>query len=242
MNLLNPLRSTLKLNNTDNGVKLFSFKIPENKAGELNVCVKRDPEGYRYKYYTELRNRFDKLLGYEHFSYFKDSDNMSGLFIKVEPEYRQKHYYFGEILRLASIIEMLENNVKNFIITSKETAVYFHSKYKFRPSITSFETRDRVLDNIAADKSIDFQDLSMKAQDIITQKANPKTTNTTLRELCKDTSTLLYKYLQRATAKKQQNNHQLKWPVEMTLTADDIKADKDFFNNLFKKHGIDYQI
>lgn len=241
MNLIKPLKNTFELNNTGR-MKLFSFNVPENKAGELNICVKNDPDRCGYRYYTELRNRFNKLLGYEHFAHFDGSDNISGLYINVEPEYRRKKYYIGEILRLASIIEMLENNVKNLVITSKETAVYFHFKYKFRPTISSFEARDRILKNIAEDKGEDFADLAIKARKLQYQRLHRSELGIKNRQLCKDTSILLNEYLNRAYTKQKQSEHKISWPVEMTLHIEDIKANKDYFNSLFKKHKIDYSI
>lgn len=242
MDLLKPLKSAVRFNTTSDGVKLVSFKIPENKAGELNLQIRKENEDYSYRYYIELKNKFNKLLGYEHYSYFKDSENITGLYIKVEPEYRQRNYYFGEIIRLASIIEMLENKVKNFIITSKETAINFHSKYKFRPAVTSFDSRDKLLQNIAADKGREFYDLSQKALELIEKIKNHKLYGLHIRDLNDEINNLFYNYIQRAQTVKNPQQHQLKWVLDMKLTEEEIRKNKDFFNNLFNKHGIDYRI
>ena len=43
---------------------------------------------------------------------------------------------------------MFENKINKLKIYSKDTAIYFHSKYKFEPSITSFKDRDEALKSI----------------------------------------------------------------------------------------------
>ena len=64
-------------------------------------------------------------------------------------------------MRLSSIIEILENKVKNFNIVSKDSAIYFHSKYKFKPNISSFKERDMLLKTVANNEQ--FADLREKA-------------------------------------------------------------------------------
>lgn len=128
MKIINPINPARFIKNTKPIItnvaqgdtrKLCSFVVPENKFGKLYLDVKMPKAGYGHNFITELRNRFDKLLGYEEFAYFEGSPNMSGLFIRVNDEYKQKGFNFGEILRLSSIIEIMENKVKNFEIISR---------------------------------------------------------------------------------------------------------------------------
>ena len=89
---------------------------------------------------------------------------MTGQYIEVLPEYRQHNYFFGELLRLASIIELLENKLKQIEIYSKNTAVYFHSKYKFKPAIKNFNERDKVLESIIENEMNGYEDLRLRAK------------------------------------------------------------------------------
>lgn len=236
--MVKPLITSIAKNDTR---KLCSFSIPENKAGELFVKVKEAENGYGYKFITELKNKYNKLLGYEEFSFFDWTDNITGLYINVDKEYRQKNYFFGEILRLTSIIEMLENKIKNFKITSKDSAIYFHSKYKFEPAVTSFEDRKKLLQTIVNDRSNGFEDLSLTAQRLNKYFQN-RISWQSQQEFQKQTNKLLQEYIKRALDKKEIDKHSFKWTMDMCLTEENVRKNRDFFNGLFKKHGIDYTI
>ena len=77
---INPVKPTIKLYRNDETRKLCSFVLPENKAGELNINVKEDKSGKDYLFITELRNRLNKLLGFEHFSHHNNSENIPAFF------------------------------------------------------------------------------------------------------------------------------------------------------------------
>ncbi len=238
---INPVKPTIKLYRNNETRKLCSFVVPENKAGELNVNVKEDIENGGHLFITELRNRLNKLLGFEHLSHYNNNDNMTGLYIYVDPEYRQKHYFFGEILRLASIIQMLENKIKTFSIVSKDSAIYFHSKYKFQPSVTSFSNRDKLLSTLVNDKAPDFKDLSLKGKELTEQiKNNPSPDKQ--RMYCNDANQLFSQYINRALSNHDIKSHKFDWVMDMKLTRENVFANKEFYNELFKKHGIDYKI
>ena len=63
---IKPLITNLAENDTR---KICSFIVPNNKAGELYLDMRMPKAGYGYGFITELRNRFNKLLGYEEFVY-----------------------------------------------------------------------------------------------------------------------------------------------------------------------------
>ena len=42
--------------------------------------------------------------------------------------------------------------------------------------------------------------------------------------------------------KKEYKKYPFEWGMSMELTKDDVYQNKDLFNSLFKKHGIDYKI
>lgn len=235
---IKPLITNLAENDTR---KICSFIVPNNKAGELYLDMRMPKAGYGYGFITELRNRFNKLLGYEEFAFFENSKTISGLFIRANNEYQRSGYNFGEILRLSSIIEILENKIKNFNITSKSSAIYFHSKYKFKPNFTSFAERDKFLDILANDQSNGFEKYSQKAQNLINQIDKNKEPKSQ-RDCCKQANSLLGDYLEKVMAEKSQDKHQFNYTLGMTLTDENILNNSEFFNNLFEKHGIDYKV
>lgn len=252
MKIINPINPTRFIKNTKPIItnvaqgdtrKLCSFVVPENKFGKLYLDVKMPKAGYGHNFITELRNRFDKLLGYEEFAYFEGSPNMSGLFIRVNDEYKQKGFNFGEILRLSSIIEIMENKVKNFEIISKDTAIYFHAKYKFTPNL-AFSDRDKFLKTLSGDKSNGYEKFSQKAQDLA-DKLKIAKENADIpqqRKICAETNEVLSEYLDKVIAEKSQKQHPINFTMPMTLTDENILKNKEFFNQLFKKHGIDYNV
>lgn len=252
MKIINPINPIRFIKNTKPIItnvaqgdtrKLCSFVVPENKFGKLYLDVKMPKAGYGHNFITELRNRFDKLLGYEEFAYFEGSPNMSGLFIRVNDEYKQKGFNFGEILRLSSIIEIMENKVKNFEIISKDTAIYFHAKYKFTPNL-AFSDRDKFLKTLSGDKSNGYEKFSQKAQDLA-DKLKIAKENADIpqqRKICAETNEVLGEYLDKVIAEKSQKQHPINYTMPMTLTDENILKNKEFFNQLFKKHGIDYNV
>ncbi len=223
------------------GRKLCSLTIPENKAGELQINVKEPDDKYGNGFITELKNKYNKLLGFEHYSHEFSSDKITGLYIDVEPEYRRKNYRFGEILRLVSIMEMLENKINKFVICAKDNAIYFHAKYKFEPAVTSFSTRDKLLETVINDNSKKFSDLSGEAAQL-KEKISSALSAEEQRNLCSETNLLLSRYIRRAELENNINKHQFNWPMDMVLTSEQIYKNKNYFNRLFKKHGIDYSI
>lgn len=241
MNKINLVKPVIRLYRPDDTRKLCSFEVLENKAGNLFINTKKFTHDNNFRFIIELKNKLGHLLGFEHYSHFEGTESMTGLYINVNEEYRQRNYYLGEILRLASIIQMLENKVKNFSIKSKSTAVYFHAKYKFQPSVTAFHDRDKLLKTIADDKSPDFKDLSQRAK-IFTEQIKNILSGEKQRSMCRPANELIKEYITRALSEKNIKQHQFGWTMDMTLTEETIKGNKDFFNALFSKHGIDYKI
>ncbi len=238
---INPAKPSIRLYKPDDTRKLCSFTISGNKAGELNINVKEDPYGSGYRFITELRNKIGKLLGFEHYAQFDKTDYMTGLLINVIPEYRRNNYFLGEILRLTSIIQMLENNIKTFSIKSKDSAIYFHSKYKFQPSVISFHDRDKLLETLTQETSPKFEDITSKGKEL---EKTIKMTNSLekQRNLSQEANKLFSKYINRAIKEKDFDEHKFHWFMDMALTQENVLKNKDYFNSLFTKHGIDYKI
>lgn len=232
----------------NNSIKTEVKNIPkiriQNKfLGILRTEHKRD-------YYnpslitTKLINTSGDVLGKELFELNESNSNSVGLSINVVPEYQKKGFHFGEILRLSSIMMIIENKIKNFEIFSKSTAIYFHTKYKFEPAITNFQERDSALLSVinnCKDKE-EYKEYEEWAKDLL-QKTYTHKDNETQRNLCKQTNDLLKMYLKKVSSiKDEYKKHPFSYGIKMVLNIENILKNKMFFNKLFENHKIDYKI
>ena len=217
--------------------RIPQIKVFNKTLGELTTISHE-----RQFYDTELKNKYGKVLARETFS-IKDKDSMSfGYTIEVEPEYRQKGYNLGEILRLSSIIMILENKIKEFQIYSKNSALFFHSKYKFSPRIETTEEADNILSSVINNCNNKYPDIKKDAFDLLIEiRRNQNKHFVPL--LCNQANDLVKYYMSTVLKTKDEyKSHNFHSGFMMALTDKDIYQDKDFFNNLFKKHNIDYKI
>ena len=193
---------------------------------------------------TEIKNSLGKTLGYEMYSLNSNSHKGCGATMEVEKEYRQRGLKIGEVLRLSSIIGIMENEISEFEIYSKPSAIYFHSKYKFEPAITEFQQRDDALESIIRNSKSGYEYYKNEAKKI-QEKICFNTDNEMQRKLCADTSALVSEYIQKVLetgTETEYLNHTFNTGLRMVLKRDEIIKNKDFFNDLFLKHGINYKI
>lgn len=231
----------IKEASSENPKKLCSFAVNNDILGNLTVETNKYKDD-TYKFITELKNSRGKIFGKEVFSIEDFNKKLQGFYIETNPEYRKKHYRFGELLRLSSIIEMFENGLSKFEIYSKDTAVYFHSKYKFIPDIQNFLDRDKALESIIENTQPGFEEFTKEAKKILEAiRNNPS--GPKQRELRDYTNILTTKYIQKVLENKDDyKSHPFKFGMNMLLTKDRILENREFYNELFKNHGIDYQI
>lgn len=225
--------------------KLCSFHLDTPKLKELSVDVHKYENAF-CRYITEVRNKQGKLLGKEFFSMFDNEQDIVGLDIIVEPEYRNKNYNIGEILRLVSIIEMLENKINSLKIYSKDSAIYFHSKYNFVPNIKSFQERDKALESIVNNDNKELnilKNIAAGAEHLL-QKTRKNDSPALQRSLCCQSNDIIKDYIENVLklGNKEYKNFPFKRGMDMVLTHSDIIKNRKTFNTLFEKHGIDYEI
>lgn len=230
-----------------NGLSFFSaIPIKNDTFGELTLGVTKIPPTCN-DFKLVLMNRLKKVLGYEEIKINPEHKMISGKYIEVSPEYRaegkRKGHKFGEILRLSSVMTMMENNLDSINIFSRGPAVFFHSKYKFEPDISDYFDRNKFLDAVIKDKSKGFEDLVEKAKIIRAKTHDFHSTSNESHKLTEQTNILAKEYIQRALKEeKPQISHLLYAGMDMKLTKETVLKEKDFFNALFEKHGIDYEI
>ena len=177
-----------------NNIKVVPISIMNKKLGKLHTETTCDSVCTSY-ITTKIKNKFGKELAKEDLSIKPETS--FGLSIEVNPEYQNKGYRLGEILRLSSIMAILENKVNEFLIFSLPSAIFFHSKYKFVPSIIKPGERDNAL--MAMINNCDrkyYGDIKLEAEKIL---AETKSCNTYEKEknLCDLTNKLLEKYITR---------------------------------------------
>lgn len=218
------------------------IKTTNKYLGEIFTSSK--PKEYFPKDLTIfLKNKLDKTLGSEEITIEKNIGKAIGKMIWVEPEYQKKNFRFGEILRLSSIMMMLENKIKIFEIFSKNTAVFFHHKYKFEPAIKTFDERKKALEMIIKNckNKAEYEDVYNEALKL-QHRCLQETDAISQRNLRDKTNDLLKLYMKRISKKKDFKNHPFENGMWMTLTDEKIKENKNFFNELYEKHQIDYKI
>lgn len=222
--------------------KIFNnFTLNNNILGDIFVSIKQI-ESPTQGFNIFIKNKLDKILGTETISINKDKE-IFGFNIIVEPEYRRKKFKFGEILRLASIMEMIENKVPHIKIYSKNSAIYFHSKYKFIPNIKNFEERNKALNTILQDKTKGYENFCKQAEQLLNEISNNQNNPAKQRSLCGPANKLINEYIQKAlTEEKPDKLHSFNYGMDMILKQDDVIKHKNFFNNLFQKHKINYHI
>lgn len=217
--------------------------VSHNKIlGDLNLHTDRYAD-ISERYVTELRDNKKKILGYEIFSFEDFYKNVFGYSIRVSPELRQKGFNLGELLRLSSIVEMFENNMQKIKIYSKDTAIYFHSKYKFQPTIETFKDRDEALKSMAENPDNGIMTaLSAKAKSLL-EKLQKTQSPEEQRDAIAKTNEIAKQYIEKAlNSKEGYKAYPFEYGMGMELRKESVIENRDFYNELFAKHGIDYQI
>lgn len=215
-----------------------SFGFKNDLLGDLFLKRRLSPEnGFGWQKFSVF-NRVGKELGYEVLRLCPQEKYITGADIYVIDEYRKK-FHLGEVLRLSSIMELLENGLEAIKIKSKNTAVYFHAKYGFKPDFIDFYTRDKLLSDILKDSA--FPDFSARAAGLLRKISNSAPEGQ--RDACREANKLVKDYIERALcAPHPEKSHPFSFSTDMILTRENVLENRDFFNRCFAKHSIDYKI
>ena len=216
---------------THNNLK-FIKRVPVQSSGKT-VFLETMPNGKNFKGITFITDKHYNIIG--HHDYIM-KNCLDGIFMDIDN--KKQHMGFGELLRLASIIEMNENGLDKIRMISIPNAMPFHIKYKFMPEIDDMKTVFKVLKSIAANKS-SVGNVPQEAEKILNSIEKNRLANKQLNCL-EEVSSLVAKYV-RGNAKRW-NETKLSADIPMSLIKSDVKKYASFYNKLFKKHGIDYTI
>ena len=143
---------------------------------------------------------------------------------------------YGRANTLAKISAEDYKMLKEFEIFSKNTAVFFHNKYKFEPAIMAFSERNLALKMILENckNKVEYEDIYKEADKLL-KRCAIETEASSQRNLCKETNNLLKTYMKRITKKNDYKEHTFSNGMRMVLTDKNIQDNKEFFNGLFKK-------
>ncbi len=143
----------------------------------------------------------------------------------------------GTILHLANIIEMLENNLGSVNLFATATALPFHAKFGFYPDEMWEEGLYNNIVKLAKQKNPLYNNYSKRAAVLLAR-------DIPLTEKAAIGNKIMYDYLQ--TILSQKNKLELldefEYGSDMVLDKNMIIANKNYYNNLLKKHCIDYEI
>ena len=238
INTPNILWKTVKNTGIFNTKIIESMNFKNKIFGDMFLKrVASDNSGFNWLKFAVF-NRCGKEFGYEILKISAADKEIIGANIFIHDEYRKK-YRLGEVLRLASIMHMVENKIGSIKITSKDSALYFHARYGFKPDFKEFYARDRLLEGISKDKS--FPELAKEALKLIARTNDPDPANQ--RAVCKEANELLKRYIELALkSPAPEKHHPPRYSVDMSLKRDDVLANREFYNQLFERNSIDYRI
>lgn len=154
----------------------------------------------------------------------------------TEDEFRGEG--LGICMHLINVVEMLENKkIKKIELNAASRAIPFHAKLGFKANSQTFRLLDYNLNSVANDTAEDFSTNSQDARMLLKSYMHPELK-------IKIGNKILDEYISKALKikTKDEQKKMFKYILPMTLTRDDVIKNKDFYNKLFKKYKIDYEI
>ncbi len=148
---------------------------------------------------------------------------------------KKQNMGLGELLRLASIIEMKENGIEKIVMESVPSAMPFHIKYKLAPNITEPKDLLKALKKISS-STHSVGTFPKEAKNILDDIAK----NGFSLKYFKEVNSLIAKYIRGNAGRWAETKINMQMP--MCLTKSDVKKYASFYNKLFKKHEIGYRI
>ena len=219
-----------------------SFYLYDSKLGNLKIDI--NSEKIDYSGGTLVSIYLKKLFANDFLSREKltinPNNSINGHIIETNKEYRKNNYRFGELIRLLTIAQMNENKSPVFNLVSMNDSIYFHAKYKFLPFIQESDKLYNVLFSISKDKDRKLENFSNAAKKMLQEY---RTLPVTKLNWYNNGNRLVGDYLNKVLELKlPHEEHKLNTNISMRLTRKHLLDNKDWFNALFAKHGIEYQL
>lgn len=181
----------------------------------------------------------------------EDYNTINGGMMSVN-DYSKRGNGYGELLRLASIIDLQENYLDRISIFALSEAIPFHHKYKFKPCIPfQKDSSEDLLLKISNKQEPKLSALKNSAINLLEniQNAGFMIDTNTHNKFTKSINKLIAEYIETVKFEKlawqstpEKVGSSFDTDIEMVLDIDTVFCHKDFFNEKFQKHGIDYEI
>lgn len=224
------------------------YEIPAKSFIDDDHFVKMSYDPIEGEYSTDIYNECNENIAKNQFIIDNKAKELYATNMDVwNKEDRNKG--FGGILHLNNIMEMIENKLKTIKVFSLAPAIFFHGKYHFEPQLTNY---DDIVEAMFTISTKDCTDIP-KLQPIV-DRASKHFDNVfysngfdpmydknieNANKIVKDYVNTINK--ERLTPEQKQY-YAFNQGFIMMLSKENIINNKDFFNNLFKKHSIDYEI
>ncbi len=219
-------------------LQIPKFELEHKTLGKLRVNVYNHANNLN-NFSCKITDTKNEKLGINTFGLNENKNVLLGFYMQTHIGYRGEG--LGELLRLISIM-ILDKNKNNAIdIFSKEGAIYFHAKYKFVPNVKAFIERNFALKDIASDKTPELKKIALEAGKLLDKISYTKD-SAELRNINKPANKCIKEYIGKVIKNGNINEHKFNYGFEMQLNNENIIKNKEFFNELFKKHGIDYKL
>lgn len=158
------INNSIKLKNFGKYKLVTALNTFDNRYKPIFVSTIKEND----KFKTILLDNKNNIVGINSFKIHQNIFNGYNMNTLIN---HNNHTGLGEIMRLTSIIDMLENNLNKIQIFSISNAILFHTKYKFKPiNHTSAITNKKLFETSKSNYNKDLP-MELTAKDI---KANKR--------------------------------------------------------------------
>lgn len=227
----------LKYRHINNLNILDSFNVKLLKEGNNIDCFVKSYSANNQNYSVSLNDGKRTEYGHCLFDYTKENF----FHLSTINNYTENLKGVGSVLHLTQIITMLENGVEKTKLYSLGSAINFHAKLGYKSDIQSVsEIKTFLMDEIAM-KHYNDEIFSPVISKLEKWYANSFASR---EEIIVKGNEIIDDFVRTI------NDNKLKYDVDyniisgikMVLKREDVINNKEYYNNLFNKYGIDYQI
>ena len=217
-----------------NGVTLLK---PYNGCARNSVVLRFDTrfEPVYEKFETIVTNSKDDL---DRVAYSQFTLNRNYMFIEsMHTNSSVRSLGIGTCLHLNNIVEMFKNGIEVIELSASSTAIPFHLRLGFKPCDIWTDNMIRNLRYIASERDYRLKSFSESAKSILSSDYSKDLKARLANNLISDYITEASKFKDKDELKKL-----MRCATQMRLTRSDVLKNKDFYNELFKRYKIDYEI
>lgn len=230
-----------------NNIKIVSgYKIPVKNDSDVFVKVESDYEENEHE--TVIKREYSSSIARGKFEIDKKKRILKAGNMDVFKEH-QKGKGFGIVLHLNNIMEMLENDLDKIELYSLGQAVLFHGKCKFEPRLRGSDEIMETLYSISekdSEKIPQLKEIVKEAGEYFDEIHFTNGIYCLNPQKLEYANSLVSRYIEAVNSRKltpeEKEEYGFMHGFDMVLTKEKVLENKDFFNGLFKKFDIDYEI